>query len=129
MGRNKKQYDANEAKLVQACAQYREPQEETAARLNMCVETMMRLYRKEWETGKREADLKVRKTLFEMASSGKNTVATIFYCKTQLGMKETNKVEMSSPDGSMSPKATKIDLSSFTPEQLIEMGRAAFRGE
>lgn len=39
------------------------------------------------------------------------------------------KIDHTSSDGSMSPKATKIDLSSFTPEQLIEMGRAAFRGE
>lgn len=38
-------------------------------------------------------------------------------------------VEMTSPDGSMTPKAATFDLSGFTPEQLIEMGKAVYRGE
>ena len=39
------------------------------------------------------------------------------------------KIEMTSPDGSMTPKAATFDLSGFTPEQLIEMGKAVYRGE
>ena len=49
--------------------------------------------------------------------------------KNHRNLQKQQKIDIVSSDGSMSPKATKIDLSSFTPEQLIEMGRAAFRGE
>ena len=97
-GRPKREYDPTEAKLVQACSQYREPQEDTAARLGMCVETMLRLYREEWEKGKREGDLAIRKTLYDQARSG-NTPALIFYCKTQLGMKETSRQEVTGENG------------------------------
>jgi len=120
--------DEQAAKLVQACSQYGEPQEEIAARLGMCVETLQKLYGDELRKGKREAHMSIRKTLFERAQAG-NTAELLFYCKTQLGMRETNHVEMTSPDGSMTPKGTTVDLSSFSPEQLVDMARAAFRGE
>jgi hypothetical protein len=108
-GRPPRQYDQAEARLVQAVAQYREPQEEIAARLGMSVETLMKLYRAEYEKGRREADTKVRKKLLDEALGG-NTAALLFYCKTQLGMRETNRVEMTSPDGSMSPLDVKVEF-------------------
>ncbi|MBR5347488.1 MAG: hypothetical protein IK129_07610 [Deltaproteobacteria bacterium] len=128
MARPRKKYNPQEAKLVQVCAQYGEPEEDIAGRIDMSVETMHRLYQRELKKGKREAHLSIRKTLFDRAKAG-HTAELLFYCKTQLGMRETSQIEMTSPDGSMTPKGTTFDLSSFTPEQLIEMGKAAFRGE
>jgi hypothetical protein len=101
-GRPPRKYDPSEAKLVQALSQYRVPQEDIADELDMCVETLVKLYGKEYAKGRHKADTVIRKTLFEQAKSG-NTAALLFYCKTQLGMRETNRLEMTSPDGSMSP--------------------------
>jgi hypothetical protein len=127
-GQPPKERDEQAAKLVQACAQFGEPQEDIAARLGICVETLVKLYGEDWAKGKREAHMSIRKTLFERAQAG-NTAELLFYCKTQLGMRETNHVEVTSPDGSMTPKVTSVDLSGFSAEQLVDMARAAFRGE
>lgn len=101
-GRPPRKYDPTEAKLVQALSQYRVPQEDIAADIGISVETLVKLYGKEYGEGRRKADAVIRKRLFEEAKNG-NTAALLFYCKTQLGMRETNRVEMTSPDGSMSP--------------------------
>lgn len=37
--------------------------------------------------------------------------------------------DITSSDGTMTPKSTTLDLSAFSPEQLVEMSKAAFRGE
>lgn len=39
------------------------------------------------------------------------------------------KIALTSPDGSMSPKSATFDLSGFTPEQIADLSQAAFRGE
>ena len=39
------------------------------------------------------------------------------------------KIDMTSSDGSMTPKGVNMDLSKYSPEQLAEIARAAFRGE
>lgn len=39
------------------------------------------------------------------------------------------KVDMTSSDGSMTPRGVNMDLSKYSPEQLAEIARAAFRGE
>jgi hypothetical protein len=127
-GQPPKQRDESSAKMVQVLSQYGEPQEDIAARLNICVETLQKLYPEELARGKREAHTAIRKTLFEKAKEG-NIPSLLFYCKTQLGMRETNRLEMTSPDGTMTPKGTTFDLSGFTPDQLADMARAAFRGE
>ena len=39
------------------------------------------------------------------------------------------KIALTSPAGSMSPKSATFDLSGFTPEQIADLSQAAFRGE
>lgn len=39
------------------------------------------------------------------------------------------KLDVTSSDGSMSPKGVTMDLSAFTPEQIADMAKAAYRGE
>lgn len=41
-----------------------------------------------------------------------------------------DKIDVSNSDGSLAPRqAINIDFSQYTPEQLAELARAAFRGE
>lgn len=55
--------------------------------------------------------------------------AMMFKLERLHGWYKREERDVTSSDGSMTPKSTNIDLSAFTPEQLVEMGRAAFRGE
>lgn len=50
----------------------------------------------------------LRESIFEMATKGKNAQAAIHLCKEMLGHSATQKVEHSSPDGSMTPKAQQV---------------------
>ena len=55
--------------------------------------------------------------------------AMMFKLERLHGWYKREERDITSSDGTMTPKSTSIDLSAFTPEQLVEMGRAAFRGE
>lgn len=50
--------------------------------------TLRKHFRTELNEGKERANAQVRATLFKMATNGRNTVATLFWCKTQMGYKE-----------------------------------------
>lgn len=50
--------------------------------------TLERHFKHELAHGHEVANARVRRTLFEMATSGKVVAATIFWAKTQLGYKE-----------------------------------------
>lgn len=56
-----------------------------------------------FQRGKSKAVATVAKNLVQRANSGSD-VAAIFYLKTRGGWKETQAVEHTSPDGSMTPK-------------------------
>lgn len=91
-GRPAREYDPKEAEVARALAQYGVPHEDIAATLGMCVETMQRLYSHELVKGRAAANAKIGKRLFEKAMSG-DTSALIFWAKTRMGWKETQKVE------------------------------------
>ncbi len=58
-----------------------------------------------YKRGKAKAIGSIGSNLIAQAKSG-NVSAAIFYLKTQAGWKETTNVDLSSTDGSMSPKPT-----------------------
>lgn len=66
--------------------------------------------------------------LMQLVKAG-NPSAIFFYLKCKAGWKETNAFEMTSPDGSMTPKGINVDFSGMTPEELTEIARAAFTGK
>ena len=115
-------FNADHAKTVRALSQYGVPQEDIAATIGCCVETTLKLYGQEHKEGRAVANAKIGKRLFEKAMDG-DTTALIFWCKTRMGWRETQKVDLTSSDGSMSP-ANAFDLSALSPEQI-----AALRGE
>jgi hypothetical protein len=62
--------------------------EAIATVLGITAKTLRKHFRKELDLGMINANKEVLKTLFDMAKSGKNTSATIFWAKTRCGMRE-----------------------------------------
>ena len=56
-------------------------------------DTIQRYYKEEWHEGKATANFKVAQTLYEKAIGG-DTASLIFWCKTQMGWRETNRQEI-----------------------------------
>jgi hypothetical protein len=56
--------------------------------LEITPKTLRKHFRSELNLGSIEANTKVLQSLFEMATSGKNTAASIFWAKTRCGMPE-----------------------------------------
>ena len=117
-------YNQEHAKIVQSLAQYGVPHAQIAAHIGVSKNTLLALYSKEIEEGAVTTNNKIAKRLFEKAMDG-DTTALIFWCKTRMGWRETQKVDLTSSDGSMSPSPA-IDLSGKTQEELLELTRAAF---
>jgi|TARA_R110002020_G_scaffold296603_1_gene512165 DNA-binding XRE family transcriptional regulator len=66
-------------------------QETISKLLDIAPKTLRKFYRHELDTGAARANLTVAKTLFKMATSGKNVVASIYWTKTRGGWVETVK--------------------------------------
>lgn len=97
--------------------------------LGISDDTIQRYYSEAYGKGKAVAKAKVANKLFEKAMSG-DSASIFFYLKTQAGWRETQHVDNTSSDGSMTPQpAVNIDLSNLTPQQIAKMAKAAFRGE
>jgi len=56
--------------------------------------------------------------------------AIIFFLERQPGWQKTERVDLQSTDGTMTPPpATILPIDSLTPEEVARMARAAFKGE
>ena len=83
------------ANTVQAMSQYGVPQEDIASVIGMSVETINKLYRKEYDLGAAMANHEVGRRLYERGVKDGDTTALIFWAKTRMGWKETQKIEHS----------------------------------
>lgn len=88
MGRPSFQVTDEQRKWVRTMASLGIPQDDIALLLEVTPKTLRKHFRKELTHGAIEANAKVMETLFAMATSGKNTAATIFYAKTRCGLRE-----------------------------------------
>lgn len=68
------------------------PQEDIARAIGITKPTLEKHYRDELDTAATKANTMVAGKLFEMAMSGECPAATIFWCKTRLGWRETDKI-------------------------------------
>ena len=103
---------------VLALRTYGIPIKDVAAYLGIDDKTLYKHYKEELIKGKAQAHSKVGKFLYEAATgeamrkSGATPrdciTAAIFWAKTQMGFSEVQKLEHTSPDGSMSP--TRIEI-------------------
>jgi len=65
-------------------------QEQIAKVFGISPKTLRKHYRQELDASAIEANFQVTETLFTMATSGKNTAATIFWAKTRCGLRTTD---------------------------------------
>ena len=79
--------------LVKQYAQVRVPQDKLAKLIGITEKTLTKHYRKELDDGHAEADAFVLGKLFQLIKAG-NVACILFYCKTRLGMKETQVQEL-----------------------------------
>lgn len=82
-------------------------QEVIAEIIGIDPKTLRKHYRDELNQALAKANASIGGALFNKAKSG-DTSAMIFWLKTRAGFKETNQIEHTSPDQSMSP--TRIEI-------------------
>jgi hypothetical protein len=90
-----------ERKRVETLSGYGLPYEQIAILVReggIDVNTLMKYFKTELVAGKAKANAKVGGTLFQKATGG-DTAAMIWWSKTQLRWAETQKHELSGPDG------------------------------
>jgi hypothetical protein len=94
----------DERTKVEAMSGYGVPIEQIAVliRDGIDTDTLRKYFHTELQAGKAKANAKIGQTLFQKAVGG-DTTAMIWWSKTQMKWAETQKVEHTSPDGSMSP--------------------------
>lgn len=85
-----------ERKQVEAMAGYGVPFASIAALIQGGIdeETLNKHFSLELRQGKAKAQAKVGQTLWQKATSGDDTTAAIWYTKTQMGWKDTSRVEV-----------------------------------
>lgn len=96
------------ARIVKAMARHGIPQKTISKIIGVANDTLRKLYIEDFHEGMEQGNGKLLETLFDMAVNQRNVACLIFACKTRLGMKETQALEMTSPDGSMSPDISKM---------------------
>lgn len=110
-GRPRIKHDPAIAEQVQSMSQYGVPQAQIAEMLGLSVQTLRNLYGAELGNGMTLSNLAVGKKLFERCMAG-DVPSLIFWAKTRMGWKETQKVDVTSSDGSMRalPQAVQVIL-------------------
>ena len=88
-------------KTVEAMTAYGIPQAEIARVIGVSIVTMRKYYRDEIDTAAAKANARVAERLYKTAiSDGREGVtAAIFWLKTRAGWRETNRTEVTGPDG------------------------------
>ncbi|MDP6801125.1 MAG: hypothetical protein QF744_15050 [SAR202 cluster bacterium] len=106
----------DERKLVEQMTAVGIPQESVSlvVRDGIDKKTLRKHFRRELDTAKIKANAKIGGTLFNKAIGG-DTTAAIFWAKTQMGWKETDRLEHG-VDGSLAALLKSIDGSRIVPE-------------
>lgn len=90
-------------KTVELHATVGTPQEQIAKILGISDRTLRKHYREELDLSVAKANATIGGALFNKAKGG-DTAAQIFWLKTRAGFRETNNHNLTSEDGSMTPK-------------------------
>lgn len=89
--------------LVQLHTMVGTRQETIASIIGIDPKTLRKYYREELDQSKAKANATIGGALFNKAKSG-DTAAMIFWMKTQAGWRETQNIDHTSSDGTMTPK-------------------------
>jgi hypothetical protein len=101
-------------------------QQSIAKLLDINPKTLRKFYRRELDTGAAKANLSVAKTLYKRATSGKDTIAGIFWLKSRAGWVDTVKqVHEGIPENitvtfALEPPEVASELIDVTPQKEIE---------
>ena len=101
-------------------------QQSIAKLLDINPKTLRKFYRRELDTGAAKANLSVAKTLYKRATSGKDTIAGIFWLKSRAGWVDTVKqVHEGIPENitvtfALGPPEVASELIDVTPQKEIE---------
>ena len=82
-------------RTVRAMSGFGIPQADIATLLEIDDKTLRKHFRRELDRGSIEATAKVAQTLFQMATSGQNTAAAIFWMKARAGWCEKHELILS----------------------------------
>ncbi len=88
MARPSLEVNDRDRKVVKTMAALGCRHEDIARVLDVTPKTLRKHFREELDRAAIEANAKVLQSLFKMATSGKNTAASIFWAKTRCGMSE-----------------------------------------
>ena len=115
MSRNPHKPDAKSRAEVSALCSFGVPQESIAEFLGIDAKTLRKYYRDELNSAVIKANAAVGRFLYQNAS-GQTLAngathsdcvrAAMFWAKTRMGWRETNQIDHTSSDGSMTPKDT-----------------------
>ena len=101
-------------------------QQSIAKLLDINPKTLRKFYRRELDTGAAKANLSVAKTLYKRATSGKDTIAGIFWLKSRAGWVDTvRNVHEGIPENitvtfALEPPEEQPELIDVTPRKEIE---------
>ena len=104
-------------RTVRAMSGFGIPQADIATLLELDPKTLRKHFRRELDRGSIEATAKVAQTLFQMATSGENTAAAIFWMKSRAGWREKHEVVLSTKPSE--------EMSDVELEEEIARARAA----
>ena len=82
-------------RTVRAMSGFGIPQADIATLLEIDDKTLRKHFRRELDRGSIEATVKVAQTLYQMATSGQNTAAAIFWMKARAGWREKHELVLS----------------------------------
>lgn len=115
----KKKLTPQQVVELETMAGFRIPMEHIAAIFSMSKDTLERLAKKDdavraaIERGRAKASAMIWQGLYQQAITG-NTTALIFWMKTQEGVRETDRLELTGKDGSP------LSVTMLTPEKRKE---------
>ncbi len=118
-------YEPTEEKrrTVRAMSGFGIPQEDIATLLELDPKTLRKHYRRELDRGSIEATAKVAQTLFQMATSGENTAAAIFWMKARAGWREKQEITLSTKTAKQMTDAELMEvIDRAQPAQLVVDG-------
>ena len=96
------------------------------ALLDITPKTLRKCYRHELDTGASKANFSVAKSLYDRASGGKDTIASIFWLKARAGWQDTTKTiheglpEQITVSFALEPSKVEHEVIDITPDRQIE---------
>jgi hypothetical protein len=124
-GRKKLYPDMKIAEKVEALSSFGVLYTEIASYCNIEYKVLTKVYAEQLEKGKAAANALVGERLYRKCKEGDIT-ALIFWAKTRMHWRETQHVDHTNSDGTMTAVHKLPDLSKLSHSQLLELAKAVF---